>query len=158
MRDYLWLVIHSRSGWGLLWLCLLIVCLDKYPLSSSDLTSLQPWAEALTGTKPVKGGAHSPWQPHGAHWPCLHCSGERTGSKACFCRKWQSINTWNNDSTFLRHMSGNMASAGSHCKTNIQHILLFFSINDQGQGHSHAFKRDVQMHVLLPLRHWVSVW
>lgn len=52
MRDYLWLLIHVRSGSS--GFSSLIDCLDKYPLSSSGLTSLQPLAEALAGTRRLK--------------------------------------------------------------------------------------------------------
>lgn len=104
---------------------------------------------------------HSPWQPQGAHWFCPHCLAGRAGSGPGFCRKAvDSIG--NSDRTYLRQT--NMATVRLYQLTvHLIVFLIFFNKwenNDahQCQGHNQAFKKDLLIHVLLSLCHWVSVW
>lgn len=159
MRDYVWLVIHWRSGWGLLWLqlCLLIACLDKDPLSSSDSppsSREQRHRQAPNGSEaeliPLDSHTGRTGPAYTALQKGLASRLVSVGSGKALTRGTitaSSFDTW----VVLWLLQGHIAN------TSTAHLTAF-SINDQGQGHSHALKRDVQIHALLPLRHWVSVW
>lgn len=104
-RDYLWLVIRLRSGWGLLSGFSSAGWLTVWTKTGSPPSLVWPPLQSSAQTESLTMH-HSPWQPQGAHWLCPHCLVGGAGSEPCFCKQWDSVNTWNNNSAYLREISG----------------------------------------------------